>query len=38
MLQARVTLESIRDYYTIRDDGILDDVRTKLAALDQNNL
>jgi tetratricopeptide (TPR) repeat protein len=38
MLQARVTLESIRDYYTIGDDGILDDVRMKLAALDQNNL
>jgi TolA-binding protein len=38
MLQARVTLESIRDYYTISDDGILDDVRTKLAALDRNNL
>ncbi|HBE43627.1 MAG TPA: hypothetical protein DDW27_21015 [Bacteroidales bacterium] len=38
LLQARVTLESIRDYYTVRDDGILDEVRTKLAALNQNNL
>jgi hypothetical protein len=36
-LQARATLESLRDYYTIKDDGILDEVRTKLAALDQNN-
>jgi TolA-binding protein len=36
-LQARVTLESLRDYYTVRDDGILEEVRTKLAVLNQNN-
>lgn len=36
-LQARVTLESLRDYYTVKDDGILEEVRTKLAALNQTN-
>ena len=36
-LQARVTLESLRDYYTVRDDGILEEVRTKLTVLNQNN-
>lgn len=36
-LQARVTLESLRDYYTVKDDGILDEVRTKLAVLNQDN-
>jgi len=36
-LQARATLESIRDYYIVKDDGILDEVRTKLAVLNQNN-
>jgi len=38
LLQARATLESLRDYYTVKDDGILDEVRTKLAALNQNNI
>ncbi len=36
-LQARVTLESLRDYYTVKDDGILDEVRSKLAVLNQDN-
>jgi tetratricopeptide (TPR) repeat protein len=34
-LQARVTLESLRDYYTVKDDGILDEVNKKLAALNK---
>jgi len=33
MMQARVTLESVRDYYTIDNDGILDEVRAKLSEL-----
>lgn len=33
-LQARVTLESVRDYYTIEDDGILDEVKAKLSEMD----
>ncbi|MBN2861712.1 MAG: hypothetical protein JXN62_01030, partial [Bacteroidales bacterium] len=37
MLQARVTLESLRDYYTIKDDGILDEVKTKLDAIYQKD-
>ena len=37
MLQARVTLESIRDYYTIEDDGILDEVKSKLLEMESNN-
>jgi TolA-binding protein len=37
LLQARVTLESLRDYYTIRDDGILDEVMTKLSMLNEKN-
>jgi hypothetical protein len=32
-LQARVTLESLRDYYTIDNDGILDEVKAKLDTL-----
>jgi TolA-binding protein len=35
MLQARVTLESVRDYYTIDNDGILDEVRSKLNELSE---
>jgi hypothetical protein len=35
MLQARVTLESVRDYYTIGNDGILDEVRSKLSELSE---
>jgi len=37
LLQARVTLESLRDYYTIRDDGILDEVNSRLDVLNQSN-
>jgi tetratricopeptide (TPR) repeat protein len=37
MLQAKVTLESLRDYYSVRDDGILDEVSGRLLVLDQNN-
>ncbi len=33
MLQARATLQSLRDYYTIDNDGILDEVRAKLDSL-----
>ncbi|MGE5406202.1 MAG: tetratricopeptide repeat protein, partial [Methanosarcina sp.] len=29
-LQARATLQSLKDYYTIEDDGILDEVKQKL--------
>jgi TolA-binding protein len=29
-LQARATLQSLKDYYTIQDDGILDEVKEKL--------
>jgi TolA-binding protein len=36
-LQARATLQSLKDYYTIDNDGILDEVRAKLDALGQNN-
>jgi TolA-binding protein len=33
-LQARATLQSLREYYTTTDDGILDEVKNKLASLD----
>ncbi len=36
-LQARVTLESLRDYYTIDNDGILDEVKSKLDTINQAN-
>ena len=36
-LQARVTLESLRDYYTIDNDGILDEVKAKLDTLNTGN-
>ncbi|MDQ1297303.1 MAG: hypothetical protein QG611_1285, partial [Bacteroidota bacterium] len=36
-LQARATLESLRDYYTVDNDGILDEVKARLAELNQNN-
>lgn len=35
-LQARATLQSLRDYYTIDNDGILDEVKAKLSLLDEN--
>ena len=34
-LQARATLQSLNEYYTVKDDGILDEVKTKLASLDE---
>jgi len=34
-LQARATLQSLKEYYTVGNDGILDEVRTKLASLDE---
>ena len=36
-LQARATLQSLKDYYTIDNDGILDEVKSRLDALSQNN-
>ncbi|MBK7479196.1 MAG: tetratricopeptide repeat protein [Bacteroidales bacterium] len=34
-LQARATLQSLQEYYTVSDDGILDEVKAKLASLDK---
>ena len=34
-LQARATLQSLKDYYTVTNDGILDEVRSKLSSLDE---
>jgi len=36
-LQARATLQSLKEYYTIQSDGILDEVKEKLASLDTGN-
>jgi TolA-binding protein len=36
MLQARATLQSLRDYYSIDNDGILDEVKAKLDSLNSN--
>ena len=33
-LQARATLQSLKDYYTVDNDGILDEVKAKLDALE----
>jgi TolA-binding protein len=33
-LQAKATLQSLKDYYSITDDGIIDEVNSKLSALD----
>jgi TolA-binding protein len=35
-LQARATLQSLKEYYSIDNDGILDEVRSKLDALTDN--
>jgi TolA-binding protein len=32
-LQARATLQSLKDYYTVNDDGVLDEVKTKLDSI-----
>ncbi len=37
ILQARATLQSLKDYYTVDNDGILDEVKAKLDVLNQNN-
>jgi len=34
-LQARATLQSLRDYYKVDNDGILDEVKAKLNSLDE---
>jgi TolA-binding protein len=36
-LQARATLQSLKEYYTIDNDGILDEVRAKLDSLSDSN-
>jgi TolA-binding protein len=36
ILQARATLQSLKDYYSVNDDGILDEVKAKLNSLDKN--
>ena len=36
-LQARATLQSLKEYYTISNDGVLDEVKEKLAGLDEGN-
>jgi len=36
LLQARATLQSLSEYYTTKDDGILDEVREKLASIDNS--
>ena len=35
-LQARATLQSLKDYYTIDNDGILDEVKAKMSSLDES--
>jgi hypothetical protein len=35
-LQARATLQSLKDYYTIDNDGIMDEVKAKMSSLDEN--
>jgi len=34
-LQARATLQSLKDYYTVDNDGILDEVKAKISSLDE---
>ncbi len=34
-LQARATLQSLKEYYTAKDDGILDEVNSKLSTLEE---
>jgi TolA-binding protein len=35
-LQARATLQSLKDYYTVENDGIIDEVKAKLETLTDN--
>jgi TolA-binding protein len=37
LLQARATLQSLKDYYSADNDGILDEVKARLDTLNQNN-
>ncbi len=37
LLQARATLQSLKEYYTTDNDGILDEVRAKLDSLNEGN-
>lgn len=37
LLQAKTTLQSLREYYTVKDDGILDEVKEKLATIEADN-
>ncbi|MCX6255995.1 MAG: tetratricopeptide repeat protein [Bacteroidia bacterium] len=37
ILQARATLQSLKDYYSVDNDGILDEVKARLDILNQNN-
>lgn len=36
-LQARATLQSLRDYYSVEDDGIIDEVKGKLDSIAVEN-
>ena len=35
-LQARATLQSLKDYYTVDNDGILDEVKARMATMEDN--
>jgi tetratricopeptide (TPR) repeat protein len=35
-LQARATLQSLKDYYKVDNDGVLDEVKAKLTSLEEN--
>ena len=34
-LQARATLQSLKDYYSVDNDGVLDEAKAKLSSLDE---
>lgn len=36
LLQAKATLQSLKDYYSVEDDGIMDEVKSKLDSLNTN--
>jgi hypothetical protein len=35
VLQSRATLQSLKDYYSVTNDGIMDEVKTRLDKLDE---
>ena len=35
LIQAKLTLESLRDYYSVDDDGIMDEVRARLDTMSE---